>query len=123
MEDSKGADQKGKDFKGNDAEGMDAKGEGAKGKDAEGNDSKMRKDIAESRRTPEAPRGNYSSHTESAKNWGPARCRDVYSYTQWISQNDWTYMDGNWRETRNPALGEVSEIDGGCEETRLRGIR
>ena len=54
----------------------------------------------------------YSPHTESERNWGPVKWRNEYAYTQWIGQNEWAYMDGNWRGTRNPTIEEVAAIDG-----------
>ena len=63
-------------------------------------------------------RSSYSSQTERGKNWDPSNYRKEYGYTQyWSSGADWAYLDGRWRETSDPTMGEVSIIEG--EEQKL----
>ena len=88
---------------------MDSKGKESKGKDAKGG-----KSLEPVEETNETPRGNYSSHTERERRWGPPNFRHEYEYSQyWIRGNAWIYRDGMWREVRDPTREETWNIDGG----------
>ena len=65
----------------------------------------------------EASRSSYSSQTAREQNWGPANYRNEYGHTQyWRSGGDWAYLDGRWRETTDPTIGEVSRSEGGAQK-------
>ena len=118
---SEGSDSKGNDHKGKDTEGKDLSGKDAKGKEGKGNDYRGGKTLPKVEEDTQASVSIYSSQTTIGRSWGPSKCRNDYSYTQWTSRNEWAYMDGNWRGggARNPTISEISLIGG---ETQKLGF-
>ena len=69
----------------------------------------------------EASRSSYSSQTAREQNWGPANYRNEYGHTQyWRSGGDWAYLDGRWRETRDPSIEEAAIIEGEAQKLGFR---
>ena len=100
-----------------DHKGKDAKGKYSKEKDAQGGNG-----LDPVGEQAEIDMGNYSSHAEREQSFGPAKCRDEYEYEQyWSAGNAWIYIyiDGAWREIRDPTKDDMRNIDGATQNLGL----
>ena len=84
------------------------RGKDVKGKDAKANDSKGWGITECGRRYGSREYLFFADdkREREREELGPAKCRNEYPYTQRGSRHEWAYMDGNWRETRNPTIGK-----------------